>query len=237
MDLEEPTFKQPPRPPTPDPEWRKDKVADDGPEQTWLQDLVNAEKPPLTFDDLMSTLINFSAFAMNRLKINKLTKADLVRPVYKLFKGTCKSSIELEYNIDQCYNALMDQLDWTNSKGYLEDIVMRRVDRKLYTFKEGDFSRLLLNDIEDMLLLHVQHKLFNLDGDDIIDLAAALTQANARDWYELMRCASFLMERSSLFVKLSINDTKLQVGIQQRHAKEEMNKQGSESGRDYGESD
>nr|GEY70553.1 hypothetical protein [Tanacetum cinerariifolium] len=158
-------------------------------EQTWLQDLVNAEKPPLTFDDLMSTLIDFSVFAMNHLKIDKLTKADLG-----------KSNIELEYNMDQCYNALTDQLDWTNPEGdkhsydlskplplqgspghltihvdfffnndleylktsnserkytisitktkvarltrygygYLEEIVVRRADRKLYTCKEGD---------------------------------------------------------------------------------------------------
>ncbi|GJZ32194.1 hypothetical protein Tco_0577630 [Tanacetum coccineum] len=54
--------------------------------------------------------------------------------------------------------------------GYLEEIVVRRADRQEYSFKEGDFSRLRLNDIEDMLLLHVQVKLFNLPGDDIVDL-------------------------------------------------------------------
>ncbi|GJR59878.1 hypothetical protein Tco_1502040 [Tanacetum coccineum] len=37
--------------------------------------------------------------------------------------------------------------------GYLEEIVVKRVDQKLYTFKEGDFKRLHLNDIEDILLL------------------------------------------------------------------------------------
>nr|GEU57560.1 uncharacterized mitochondrial protein AtMg00810-like [Tanacetum cinerariifolium] len=37
--------------------------------------------------------------------------------------------------------------------GYLEEIVVRRVDNVLYRFKEGDFSRLQINDIEDMLLL------------------------------------------------------------------------------------
>ncbi|GKD41251.1 hypothetical protein Tco_1261458, partial [Tanacetum coccineum] len=58
--------------------------------------------------------------------------------------------------------------------GYLEEIVLRRADRKLYTFKEGDFLRLHLNDIEDMLLLHVQNKLFNLEGEKIVDLAVAL---------------------------------------------------------------
>ncbi|GJT51495.1 hypothetical protein Tco_0977652 [Tanacetum coccineum] len=65
----------------------------------------------------MSTPIDFSAFAINRLKIHKLTKADLVCIVYKLLKGTCKSSIELEYNLDQCYNALTNQLEWTNPEG------------------------------------------------------------------------------------------------------------------------
>ncbi|GJT75376.1 hypothetical protein Tco_1042101 [Tanacetum coccineum] len=39
---------------------------------------------------------------------------------------------------------------------------------------EGDFPRLHLNDIEDMLLLVVQNKLFNLNSDVIVDLAGAL---------------------------------------------------------------
>ncbi|GKD57730.1 hypothetical protein Tco_1291117 [Tanacetum coccineum] len=39
--------------------------------------------------------------------------------------------------------------------GYLEEIVMRRADNVLYRFKEGDFSRLQINDIEDMLILKV----------------------------------------------------------------------------------
>ncbi|GJR49684.1 hypothetical protein Tco_1400205 [Tanacetum coccineum] len=58
--------------------------------------------------------------------------------------------------------------------GYLEEIMVRRADRQLYKFKEGDFVNLHLNDIEDMLLLDVQHKLFHLDGDVIVDLAVAL---------------------------------------------------------------
>ncbi|GJT79728.1 hypothetical protein Tco_1054070 [Tanacetum coccineum] len=280
-----------------------DQPQDDvAPHKTWFNDLVNAEKDPLAFDELMATPIDFSKFSMNRIKLDKITKADLVGPVYKLLKGTCKSNIELEYNMDQCYNALTDQLDWTNLEGgrcpyglskplplqgspchltipvdfffnndleylktgnserkyttsttrtkvvkyelefieemipklwslvkvscnkdvalgishwgpkrqlfymsqinkfskhevystmkilsavsvkvdkqfgygYLKHIVMRRADWKMYTFKEGDFPKLHLNDIEDILLLHVQNKLFNLDGDDIVDLAVAL---------------------------------------------------------------
>nr|GEV81081.1 hypothetical protein [Tanacetum cinerariifolium] len=50
-------------------------------------------------------------FAKKHLKLDKITKADLVRPVYSLLKGTCQSSIELEYNMEECYKALTDKLD------------------------------------------------------------------------------------------------------------------------------
>ncbi|GKB87067.1 hypothetical protein Tco_0959339 [Tanacetum coccineum] len=89
-------FKEPPRPPTPDPEWNKGKAIEVGLEQNWVNDLANAKNPPLTFDDLISNPIDFTAFAMNRLKLTKLTKDDLVGPVYNLLKGTCKSYVELE---------------------------------------------------------------------------------------------------------------------------------------------
>ncbi|GJU06674.1 hypothetical protein Tco_1123104 [Tanacetum coccineum] len=58
--------------------------------------------------------------------------------------------------------------------GYLKEIVVRRADNDLNTFKEGDFPRLRINDIEDMLLLVVQNRLTNLSGDDVSDFAIAL---------------------------------------------------------------
>ncbi|GJR84119.1 hypothetical protein Tco_0154904 [Tanacetum coccineum] len=58
--------------------------------------------------------------------------------------------------------------------GYLEEIIIRRVDQKLYKFKQGDFSDLHLNDIEHMLLLIAQNKFFNLDSDVIMDFVTAL---------------------------------------------------------------
>ncbi|GJS75621.1 hypothetical protein Tco_0725502, partial [Tanacetum coccineum] len=147
-------FTQHTRPETHDPEGNKDKNIDDRLEQTWFNDLVNAEKDSLTFDELMATLMDFT-------------------------------NIELEYNMDQCYNALTNQLDWTDPEGDrcpydlskplpLQGSPVRIADQKLYMFKKGDFPKLHLNDIEDMLLLHVQNKLFNLDGNDIVDLAVPL---------------------------------------------------------------
>nr|GEV41514.1 hypothetical protein [Tanacetum cinerariifolium] len=49
-----------------------------------------------------------------------------------------------------------------------------------HVFKEGNFPRLNLCDIEDMLLLLVKKKLFNLDVDDQYDLSVALRMFTRR---------------------------------------------------------
>nr|GEX51699.1 hypothetical protein [Tanacetum cinerariifolium] len=48
-------------------------------------------------------------------------------------------------------------IEWHNYK-HLNWITIRRDDDKLYTLKEGDFNRLYIQDIEDILLLLVQGK-------------------------------------------------------------------------------
>ncbi|GJV37188.1 hypothetical protein Tco_1409665 [Tanacetum coccineum] len=53
-------------------------------------------------------------------------------------------------------------------------MVNKEADQKLYKFKEGDFLDLYVNDIEDMMLLIAQNKLFNLDGDVTVDFVIAL---------------------------------------------------------------
>ncbi|GJV15660.1 hypothetical protein Tco_1360983 [Tanacetum coccineum] len=116
-------FKQPPRPPNPDPEWNKCQVVDDQPDQPWFNNMVSAVKDPLTFNKLMATPIDFSKYAMNRLKIDNLTQAHLVGPVYELLKGTCSSNIKLEYNMEE-YNTSITK---TKAARYeivgIEDIV------------------------------------------------------------------------------------------------------------------
>ncbi|GJX38019.1 hypothetical protein Tco_0251322 [Tanacetum coccineum] len=64
--------------------------------------------------------------------------------------------------------------------GYLEEIIIRREDQKLYKFKEGDFPRLNMSDIEDLMLLLVQKKLSNLEKDVIFDLNVALRMFTRR---------------------------------------------------------
>nr|GFA55377.1 hypothetical protein [Tanacetum cinerariifolium] len=52
-------------------------------------------------------------------------------------------------------------VEWHNYK-HLDWITVRRDNDKLYKFKEGDFKRLCIQDIKDMLLLLVQEMLNNL---------------------------------------------------------------------------
>ncbi|GJU28992.1 hypothetical protein Tco_1172581 [Tanacetum coccineum] len=189
-------------PPTPDPEWNKHQVVLGQPEQPWFNQMVSTTKDPLTFNDLMATLIDFSKYVLNRLKIDNLTQDLLLRPAYNLLKGTCSSSIELEYNFQECFNALTDKLDWNNPEGdrYPFDLskqlplerTLRQSQRqkqlgmRLWELKtwflrfrvlpkwEGDFVDLHLNENEDMLILVVKHKLFNLNNSDIVDFIVAL---------------------------------------------------------------
>nr|GEU31084.1 hypothetical protein [Tanacetum cinerariifolium] len=61
------------------------------PPQTWISKIAKAGKPPLAFDELMITPINFSAYVLNNLKIE---------------------------NLIQEHIAVTDRLDWTNPKGH-----------------------------------------------------------------------------------------------------------------------
>ncbi|GJV33932.1 hypothetical protein Tco_1394332 [Tanacetum coccineum] len=92
-------------------------------------------------------------------------------------------------NTDEPPVVKADPKDWTSLRdsqrhvqnyGHLEEIEVRRSDQQLYKFMEGDFPRLYLNDIEDMILPVVQNRLFNLKGKDIVHLAAALRMFTGR---------------------------------------------------------
>ncbi|GJW54833.1 reverse transcriptase domain-containing protein [Tanacetum coccineum] len=78
-------------------------------------DDVSPAHNPL-FNEFLATPIDFSAFIMNRLKLNNLTQDVLTGPTYDLMKGTCKSVVELEYHLEEVFKATNDQLDWHNPK-------------------------------------------------------------------------------------------------------------------------
>ncbi|GJT65852.1 hypothetical protein Tco_1017332 [Tanacetum coccineum] len=64
-------------------------------------------------------------------------------------------------------------VEWHNYK-HLEWITIPRDDNKVYTFKEGEYNRLRLQDIKDILLLLVQGKLTNLNIEECLALGVSL---------------------------------------------------------------
>ncbi|GJR12443.1 hypothetical protein Tco_0795095 [Tanacetum coccineum] len=88
-------FKKPERSPTPDRDWNDGKQIDFGPPRTWINKMEKTGKPPTTFDELMSTPIDFSAHVMHNLKIKNLTQEHLI---YR--------------------RVVTDKLDWHNPEGH-----------------------------------------------------------------------------------------------------------------------
>ncbi|GKA54647.1 hypothetical protein Tco_0753596 [Tanacetum coccineum] len=181
---------KPAKPPTLDRDWNKTLPDAHEPVQPWLSSLAQMEDLYKSFNELMDTPLDFSAFVMNWLKVDTLTPELLAGPTFKLMKGSCKSLVELEYFFEEVYKATTDQLDLNNPEDvyskrriivvtklqiverhnykHLDWITVHRNDDKLYKFKEGDFNRLRIQDIEDMLLLLVQGKLTNLTVEERI---------------------------------------------------------------------
>ncbi|GJV75201.1 hypothetical protein Tco_1506785 [Tanacetum coccineum] len=86
--------------PTPDHEWHLTKTVSNLPPQPWITHLAQAAGLQSSFDKLVATPIDFSAFMMNCLKIDYLTQELLTGPTYDLMKGSCKSVAELEYHLE-----------------------------------------------------------------------------------------------------------------------------------------
>ncbi|GKA61790.1 hypothetical protein Tco_0761309 [Tanacetum coccineum] len=113
-----------------------------GPVQPWLSTLTQKEDTRESFNELMDTPLDFSAFGQKRAA-NKESACD----VYSKRRIIAVTKLQI--------------VEWHNYK-HLDWIIVRRDDDKLYKFKEGDFNRLHIQDIKDMLLLLVQGKLTNL---------------------------------------------------------------------------
>ncbi|GJU40318.1 hypothetical protein Tco_1193275 [Tanacetum coccineum] len=90
-------YKKPEQPLTFDLDWNKRQQVYFRTSQTWVSNLSRVEKPPTSFDELINTPIDLSAFVMNRLNIANLTQEFLVGPTFNLLKGTCK-----QYPFDLC---------------------------------------------------------------------------------------------------------------------------------------
>nr|GEU67299.1 hypothetical protein [Tanacetum cinerariifolium] len=147
----------------------------------------SAEKPSKTFDELMSTPIYFFAFIMNDMNINNLTEEKLLGPAFRLLKGTCSNYAELEYDLEECYKALLEKLDWKNPEGgdYPFDLT-----KPLHLVKIGNHQKVPVDYFFNNVLNYLQGGIstmtyttsltkinatqYDLPGDDIYDFAIAL---------------------------------------------------------------
>nr|GFB14648.1 hypothetical protein [Tanacetum cinerariifolium] len=116
------------------------KTPQQGPTQSWLMTLASSnDKLSKTFDELISTPIDFSGYIMNGLNITNLTQEALFGPVFRLLKGTHTNYAELEYDFKECYKALSEKLDWENPEGGRNRMMC---SDELYKFSDGTLTRL-----------------------------------------------------------------------------------------------
>ncbi|GJW35302.1 hypothetical protein Tco_0058222 [Tanacetum coccineum] len=129
-------FQQPKRLPSPDHAWNKSVPAIHESVQPWLSNLARRQDPRESFQ------------CANRHSFDLLPLLESARDVYSKRRIIAVTKVEI--------------VEWKNYK-HLDWITVRRDDDILYKFKEGDFHRLRIQDIEDMLLLLVQGKVTNLN--------------------------------------------------------------------------
>ncbi|GJS25882.1 hypothetical protein Tco_0486502 [Tanacetum coccineum] len=186
--------------------------------------MVSAIKDPLTFDDLMATLIDFSnhltvvADYLFNNDLEYLKSSDPERTYTTSITRTKAAQYEID-GIEDMLNKFSKHNVYSTKKilgvksvsvkklhgyGHLEEIMVKRADRQFYKFKEGDFMDLHLNDTEYVLLLAIQHKLFHLTDNDIVDFIVALR-----------------MFTRSLVIKKRVED--LQLGVESYQKKLNIN--------------
>ncbi|GJU88943.1 zinc finger MYM-type protein 1-like protein [Tanacetum coccineum] len=143
---------------------------------TPLLDLENAQKDPLTVDELIATLIDFSKFAKNRLKLDKITKEFLVGPTIP--KGDrCPFDLSKPLPLKGRLGHLTVPAEYffSNDLEYLKSENVKRKYTTSITKKKAaryQINRLSKHDV--YLTVKILSMLFHLDGDVIVDLAVAL---------------------------------------------------------------
>ncbi|GJR70182.1 retrotransposon protein, putative, ty1-copia subclass [Tanacetum coccineum] len=136
---------------------------------------VDALTKVVASDDLRDALSVI--FGLSELKEIKLIVVT-IKPVAVSLAENPPSIIRSVYSIGLKVT-ILKIMKWYDYD-HLDEIEVRREDQELFKFKEGDFPRLRLQDIKDMLLQLVQQKLTNLTVDDRYELNVALRMFTRR---------------------------------------------------------
>nr|GEW36883.1 hypothetical protein [Tanacetum cinerariifolium] len=149
-------FQKQAKPPTPDRAWNTTLSATHGRIQPWISNLAKKAGSRTSFNELMDTPVDFSAFIMNQLKVDTLTPELLSRPTYDLMKGSCVKNYQKKLNLTNpdTYRSDLKRKEaytaYSNPKGFIyqnkdKQNRLMRID-ELHKFSDGR-----LNDVRTAL--------------------------------------------------------------------------------------
>nr|GFA08553.1 hypothetical protein [Tanacetum cinerariifolium] len=143
------------RPPTPDRAWNKTLSATYGSIQPWISDLAKQGHRVIPFDHFINNNLEYLRGGASSCKYTtSVTKTKATDYGHISGLKTWESARDV-YSKRRIIAVIEHQIDEWHDYKHLDWITVRRDDDKLYKFKEVDFKRLRIQDIEDMLLLLV----------------------------------------------------------------------------------
>ncbi|GJW96365.1 hypothetical protein Tco_0178173 [Tanacetum coccineum] len=105
--------------------------------------LARNEDPHESFNELIDTPLDFSAFVMNRLKVDTLTSVLLSGPTYELMKVNRESARDVYSKYRILAVTKLKIIEWHNYK-HLDWIIVRRNDDKLQADKSRHKKNILM---------------------------------------------------------------------------------------------
>ncbi|GJU62724.1 hypothetical protein Tco_1244559 [Tanacetum coccineum] len=127
-------YKKPEKPLTPYRDWNDGKQIDFRPPQTWISKMAKTGKPLNTFDEVMSTPIDFSSYVMHNLKIENLTQNILLDQLSIYSKGHAKAEWNSNFILKNPLPLIKDQGRQVVHANYF-------INNDLEYLKGGSYSR------------------------------------------------------------------------------------------------
>nr|GEW05956.1 hypothetical protein [Tanacetum cinerariifolium] len=147
-----------------DRDWNKTLSDAHGPVQPWLSSLAQMENPRESFNELLDTPFAFTSqvpVSYDKYALWEISHWGRKRQQFYGFEANKESTCDVHSKHRIITVTKLQIVKWHNYK-HLDWITIRRDDDKMYTFKDGDFNMLCIQDIDDMLLLFVQRLAFNV---------------------------------------------------------------------------
>ncbi|GJT62276.1 hypothetical protein Tco_1005809 [Tanacetum coccineum] len=164
-------YKKPERPLTPDPDWNKRQQVDFRHSQTWISKVARAEEPFASFDELMDPEWNKHNLDWNNPEGDRYP-FDLSKPL-PLQGPLGHRTVVADY----FFNNDLEYLKTSDPEVTYTTSTTKTKDARYEIKGIKDMVPTLWSTIkhaEDMLLLAVQHKVFHLDENIIVDFIMAL---------------------------------------------------------------